>query len=683
MWSKDAPGARRGFGVPSSPHACEESPPGKVFAVRPFCYSEKLCKTSPLAVGTDARPTAVDWHDRGEPDLLIAHSGGPEAQGITLFRVTRRDDHGLPVYDAGERIPHFGPAEAVTPWPNGRDSRFDLITSANGSLWRFPNNGSATGPWFGEPTEHPLPAEIRELGVVTKLRVADVDQDGTPDLLAGILDDSAYFPGPVDGWGRCGIGLDTRGRNVAADERGRWLGEPLHGYIFWLRNCGTETVPDFVLGGPLLTNGRPLDLNAQPSPVNCDWNRDGVAELLVIDSMDRLCSLSASSPGFGLREFGRPVTLRACESSDEALALPAGASLALADPAGKKENDLVLGTRDGRLLALTCPRGTAGVPPVWQKPAPLMAESRVIHLGESPVPAAADWNGDGVLDLVVGTAAGAIHLIENHGSSAEPEFAPAVLATVDGRPLRIEAGPEGTILGPRDRGRGYLCPEVVDWDGDGRLDLIVNDYSGHLTLYQNLGTDREPDFAPGRPIMKGDVPFSSVWRVRPACVDWDGDGRPDLLALDHYGCLNLYQRDGDGLRPGRRLTDRLGRPIQLDGSHGASGRVSLCACDWDGDGDIDLFVGLSRHNAHVVQNLSGGAYPPDQPASILLLENVGDQKEPAYVPRIVKAEGQPVYLGRDGCAPHAAFWTGGRKPDLVVGNDAGLLYFIAADEWEV
>ena len=649
--------------------------------MHPLCFSSSHCGTTPLAVGSNARPTLVDWHNRAEPDLLVAHGAVGEGQ-VTLFRVAGRDDEGLPVYDVGLHIPHFGAAEAISAWPNRTGSRFDLMVARDNSLWRYPNIGSSVDPWFGDPAECPLPLEVRSLGTIVGMCRADIDGDGVIDLIIGVWSDADYVPRLGDGDGPRAVGQDVHGRDIARDQDGTWLGGPMHGHVLWLKNHGSITNPDLALGGPLLLNGRPLDLHGPATPVVQDWDSDGRPELVTTDPLGRICILRERSPKHGLREVDDPVPLGMMEAQGETGFPGRHPAISSADLNGDLHEDLVVGTRDGSLFAIQAVVGPRSGAATLRPPEPLRSNSLTMHLGEAPVPVAADLDGDGDLDLVVGTADGFVYFIENTGSSTAPQFAPPVALVAGDGPICIQAGPEGTLAGPADRGRGFVCPEVIDWDGDGRLDLIVNDYRGHLTLFRNVGTRQEPVFAPGEAILKGDKPFRSVWRVRPTCVDWDGNGLPDLIALDDYGFLNLYRRDGAGLKPGRRLPDQLGRPIQLDGSGAACGRTSLCACDWDGDGDTDLFVGITRFNAHAVQNLAAGAAGLEPPPSVLLLENVGTVEEPVFAPRVIRLKEGPLRVGLNACSPHAASWSGGTKPDLIIGSDDGRIYYVGADEWD-
>jgi hypothetical protein len=85
---------------------------------------------------------------------------------------------------------------------------------------------------------------------------------------------------------------------------------------------------------------------------------------------------------------------------------------------------------------------------------------------------------------------------------------------------------------------GYATTCVVDWDEDGRLDLLVSQLQKHF-LFRNNGTR-----GPGTPFaepQKLDLPLvpvvGAVVRVMTADANRDGD-RDLVIASDHgYDCL--------------------------------------------------------------------------------------------------------------------------------------------------
>jgi hypothetical protein len=45
---------------------------------------------------------------------------------------------------------------------------------------------------------------------------------------------------------------------------------------------------------------------------------------------------------------------------------------------------------------------------------------------------------------------------------------------------------------------GHLVPHVVDWNNDGKKDMLTGQFSGgRITLYVNIGTDEAPEFGKG------------------------------------------------------------------------------------------------------------------------------------------------------------------------------------------
>ena len=65
------------------------------------------------------------------------------------------------------------------------------------------------------------------------------------------------------------------------------------------------------------------------------------------------------------------------------------------------------------------------------------------------------------------------------------EFQPGVKIEADGKAIDVEGGGGG----------GGVVPSAVDWNGDGKKDLLVGQYKGgKIRLYLNQGTDNAPVF---------------------------------------------------------------------------------------------------------------------------------------------------------------------------------------------
>ncbi len=72
------------------------------------------------------------------------------------------------------------------------------------------------------------------------------------------------------------------------------------------------------------------------------------------------------------------------------------------------------------------------------------------------------------------------------------------------KPVRIEA--DGAFI---DTGKdiGYAGPLLVDWNGDGKQDLLVSAFRGNIRYFENVGTAREPAFAEKEPLHAGGEPI--------------------------------------------------------------------------------------------------------------------------------------------------------------------------------
>ena len=133
------------------------------------------------------------------------------------------------------------------------------------------------------------------------------------------------------------------------------------------------------------------------------------------------------------------------------------------------------------------------------------------------MPALADIDGDGDLDLFVGEASGDVNFLRNDGSPRQPRFV-LVTERLDG----IDAGRRS-------------APALLDLDGDGLLDLVLGREDAGLIAFRNAGTKTEPRFEPMPDFALPAAPFSA-----PAFADLDRDGRADLVAGTLGGGLLFF-----------------------------------------------------------------------------------------------------------------------------------------------
>ena len=179
-------------------------------------------------------------------------------------------------------------------------------------------------------------------------------------------------------------------------------------------------------------------------------------------------------------------------------------------------------------------------------------------------PALGDLDGDGDLDMLVGTWNRGVALYLNQGTRAQPEF-----ILEDTTLVRLTRGSNST-------------PALTDVDGDGDLDLFIGESSGELNFYRNVGTPEAPSFDL---VSDRFGEIDAGRRSFPAFADVDGDGDDDLLLGREEGGVLLYWREGSAADADPLFVPDSTFTLPLPGYSTPS------VVDIDGDGDLDVFSG--------------------------------------------------------------------------------------------
>ncbi len=136
--------------------------------------------------------------------------------------------------------------------------------------------------------------------------------------------------------------------------------------------------------------------------------------------------------------------------------------------------DMLIGAFDGSLFRRTNV-GTRSDPKWSSESVPVLAGGKPLQVNHHANPVVADWNDDGLQDLVVGAGDGSVGWFRNVGSASKPKF---------DEWQELIGGPSNSIyvqqylsegMSRAPGTRAQIC--VHDYNHDGYLDLLVGDYS--------------------------------------------------------------------------------------------------------------------------------------------------------------------------------------------------------------
>jgi hypothetical protein len=598
-----------------------------------------------LGVGLWAWPLPMDYDGDGDYDLLVSCPDVPSGGTYFFENPGQAPGVSLPVFRRAVRL---GPGlrNAQVSFVDGRPR----VLECNVEYVDIPAHQ------LNRTKRLPLPRNIHPNKVrANQWKVVDYDDDGCLDLIIGVGDWTDYgWDNAFDAEGRW-----TRGplhgfvylvRNAGTSENPKYdkprqleaSGEVIDTYgmpspnladfdgdgdldllcgdfvdtFTYFQNVGTRSEPCFESGRVLKSGSEPLQPDSPMFvPVAIDWDRDGDTDLVVGQEDGRVMLFAHT----GQVVDGMPQFKSARFFQQEADAVKFGA---LSTPVGYDwdgdgDEDLICGNAAGRIGWI---ENLGGFPPRWAAPVRLSAAGKTIRIQAGPngsiqgpceakwgytTLSVADWDQDGLADLMVNSIWGKILWYRNLGTRHEPKLAAAEPLEVSwlGKPPKPAWNwwqPEGNSLATQWR----TTPQVIDFNGDGLNDLVMLDAQGDLALFERAKrAGKLVLLAPRYPLVdeklkrlhlaKGTAGRSG--RRKFCFADWDLDGRKDLLLNDQN--VNFW----------RNLGARGNKDIYQDLGPVADRRLaghtsSPTTVDWDGNGVPDLLVGAEDGFFYYLKN---------------------------------------------------------------------------------
>ena len=309
-----------------------------------------------------------------------------------------------------------------------------------------------------------------------------------------------------------------------------------------------------------------------------------------------------------------------------------------------------------------------------------------------------DLDNDGREDIVSGSAEGVLYALKNVGTNSQPLFMPAsAIETKSGILRLVPNGNRSSLHGPRESRFGYTTATTFDFNEDGKFDILVNDFSGEMSILENIGKPSAMKFDALKKLYRetenGEKEvFKTDWRVKPF-VGTNGKKIIVIAPCPDTSILLVFEKIGDALvkKVGAlKMNDEKETRISTHTLRGgARGRLSIDIVDFDGDDVLDVLITAPKHASIPDPENGLPLHAGHYQAALLLLKGSshvkGDTESDVNTvrfnfPEIVEYKGEPMYVGKSQGSVVATSVIGTSSktaslPNLMVVCDAGRVYW--------
>ncbi|MCI1186251.1 FG-GAP-like repeat-containing protein [Hymenobacter sp. DH14] len=238
-----------------------------------------------------------------------------------------------------------------------------------------------------------------------------------------------------------------------------------------------------------------------------------------------------------------------------------------------------------------------------------------VDVGLYAKPTVSDLDGDGLQEIIVGEENGTVLMYEQSASTGAGAFKVGAGTT-------LFANPYGVTTTTVANAGSYARPSVGDLDNDGLIDIIVGSNNGLLNRYEQLASTNNTTAGFSGPttikLADGTTVLDAGDVSKPLITDYDGDGKLDMLVGNYAGNVQLYTQTAVNA-----MTFTFMRNLSTDGTaanvinmgnsgtnfSNSGGYAAPAVTDYDGDGLLDLFIGNGNGTVYRYEQATSATAP--------------------------------------------------------------------------